>query len=85
MLADYDIHVDVGDAENMDIKANWISHMIPELIEEGYRGGTLYVSGGRNASYSPEVKAPQETLPENLPSDSTIPEIEATPAPEGEE
>jgi len=74
-IADNGIQVDLGNVSDMHVKANWIVHMIPQLVSEGRHGGTLYVSGGRNASYSPEVK-PQETP---VPTETTP---EATPAPE---
>jgi len=64
ILADNGIQVDVGNLNDMHVKANWIVHMIPQLVSEGRHGGTLYVSGGRNASYSPEVKPVETAVPE---------------------
>jgi len=54
MTADGNVTVDAGSVEDMDVKANWIATMVPKLLDAGYTGGVLYVSGGKNASYSPE-------------------------------
>ena len=64
IIADNGILVDVGNLNDMHVKANWIVHMIPQLVSEGRHGGTLYVSGGRNASYSPEVRPTETAAPE---------------------
>lgn len=47
------ITIRIGDEENMDTKLQWIRTLLPRLIDEGKRFGTLDVTGTTGASFIP--------------------------------
>ena len=47
------ITIRIGDEENMETKLQWIQTLLPRLIDEGKRFGTLDVTGTTGASFIP--------------------------------
>lgn len=89
-VSGYEVHL--GNFENMESKIRWLRAVEPILVSEGYIGGTITVSTGKNASYLPlsgEGQAvPSVELPDVIPPESTnSPDTTAapeTPAPPSE-
>ena len=64
------IVVELGDDKDMPEKVRWMTGALPTLREKGYTDGTLYVSTGSGAVYSPKVTQ-QETPPSDEQPDDT--------------
>ena len=84
--------VRLGNFENMDQKIRWLRGVEPVLVSEGYQGGVITVSTGKNASYLPvsgegeliEPSAQPDTAagPDTTSDPGASQEPDATPQPE---
>jgi cell division protein FtsQ len=91
--------VRLGNFEDMESKIRWLRAVEPILVSEGYKGGVITVSTGKNASYLPvegdgrpidpidpdggTAPEPGGQEPQASPGGQDTPEPSATPGPDG--
>ncbi len=88
--------VRLGNFENMENKVRWLRAVEPILVSEGYQGGIITVSTGKNASFLPAEgggaqpidpmapgvgSEPGSQEPTDTPPPQDTPAPDATPAP----
>lgn len=71
--------VRLGNFENMDQKIRWLRGVEPVLVSEGYQGGVITVSTGKNASYLPVSGDGELIEPSAQPDTAEDPDAAAAP------